>query len=241
MTVDRGAIDAQLRNIGEGERWWELREFRELPHVLHEGETITGLARGKLVMSRFRRPLPTARWLFVATDRRLICLQQHRYSRRQIDILPEHILGVRQGTRLRTYQISIRTEGRRYRLRLPKDQAFRFGAAVAPLVPDRSIQRLPAELEPLSWIPGMSTVVTMPGVAGIFEKVSMLSPPDPVDRKFVGELRAAMEELGQEVDRLQQRVSFLEDLLEERSESSLLPAATSETDYGNPAGAEGIS
>lgn len=41
MPVDRGAIDAQLREIGEGEGWWEQREFRALPSILqHDVEQL---------------------------------------------------------------------------------------------------------------------------------------------------------------------------------------------------------
>ena len=49
MPVDRGAIDGQLREIGEGERWWEQREFRDLPYVLQPDERLRGLTNGKLV------------------------------------------------------------------------------------------------------------------------------------------------------------------------------------------------
>ena len=54
MPIDRGAIDGQLREIGEGERWWEQREFRDLPYVLQPEERLRGLTNGKLVKSRLR-------------------------------------------------------------------------------------------------------------------------------------------------------------------------------------------
>ncbi|MBA2670512.1 MAG: hypothetical protein H0U67_09090 [Gemmatimonadetes bacterium] len=56
MPIDRGEIDAQLRAIGEGERWWEQREFRDLPHVLHPDERIQGIINGKVLGPR-RAPL----------------------------------------------------------------------------------------------------------------------------------------------------------------------------------------
>ena len=60
MPVDRGQIDQQLRALREGEHWWELREFRELPHLLYDEERIVGLIRGK-VLGRLPQPRPMRR------------------------------------------------------------------------------------------------------------------------------------------------------------------------------------
>ncbi|HUF51164.1 MAG TPA: hypothetical protein VMN60_10040, partial [Longimicrobiales bacterium] len=86
MGVDRGTIDSQLKEIGEGEHWWEQAEFRELSHVLHEGERMLGIAYGKLLGPRRPGIRPPRKWLLVVTDQRLICLQQERYGRKQIDV-----------------------------------------------------------------------------------------------------------------------------------------------------------
>ena len=225
MMIDRGAIDAQLREIGEGDRWWEQREFRHLPHVLHLDERIRGLTLGKL---RDRRPLritPAAPWLFVATDQRLICLQQKRFARSQIDIVAGQVTAVRQSTGLRHYRLTLLTPSRQYRLRLPKADAFRFLAALAPLVPQPTATPLPPDLEPLSLIPGFRTITTLPAVSGLVAKVSMLSPPDYATRGHVSRLETDVERLQVELEQTRQQVAFLQELLERRSEHAALPGS----------------
>lgn len=226
MPVDRGAIDAQLREIGEGERWWEQREFRELPHVLYSDERILGLANGKLLGAR-RPRLRSPQWLLVVTNARLLCLHQQRFARRQIDIPAGQVTRLNHRVGLTSYHISLHAQGRRYRIRLRKDDAFRFMAALGPNVQGRTASRLPADLEPLSWIPGINTVAGLPGVSGLIEKVSMLSPPDYATRAHVERLEAAVEQLREDLDRAQQRVAFLEDLLEKRAEASFLQSSGS--------------
>ncbi|MEX2572300.1 MAG: PH domain-containing protein [Gemmatimonadota bacterium] len=225
MAVDRGVIDAQLKDIGEGARWWEQREFRDLPYVLHPDEQIHGLLNGKLLGGRRPRLLPARQWLIVATSQRLICLRQERFARRQVEFAAGEIVRLDHRSRLRDYQIVVETPQRRYRIRLPKDQAFRFIGALGPLLPRQRVQPVPPELEPLSWIPGMTTVATLPVVAGIISKVSMLSPPDYSDRDRVERLEGTVERLQSEVEQLQQNVAFLEELLERRANEVALPAS----------------
>lgn len=233
MPVDRGIIDAQLQEIGEGERWWETREFRALPHILHADERLRAIATGKLLISRRSGPGPFRRWLFVATDQRLICLKQERVARRQIEFAPAQIIRIDQRTRLRSYQVTIHGPDRRYRLRIPKEDSFRFTGALGALVPARPASPLVGDLEPLQWIPGMTTIASLPGVAGIVSKVSMLSPPERVVRgEVIGthrveRLEATVERLQDDVAQLQQQVGFLEDLLQKRVEESLLPQTAS--------------
>src|SRR5688572_173465 len=97
MPLDRGALDAQLREIGEGERWWEQREFRELPNILYPDERIRGITIGKLP-GRTPRLRLSSRWLFVATDQRLLCLKHERFARKQIDIVWGQVTRVHQGS-----------------------------------------------------------------------------------------------------------------------------------------------
>lgn len=227
MPVDRGTIDTQLKQIGEGEHWWEQREFRELPHVLREDERMVGLAEGVLLGSRMPRvkPLPRRRWLMVATDQRLICLQQERYGRKQIDIPSALITGVDHTTKLRSYQITIETTSRRYRLRIPKDQAYRFTRALAPLLPARAPQ-------PFAWIPGMTTVASLPGVGRLVSGFNSLATADDPRRGDVERLQATVERmqgtverLEVDVERLQEQVAFLENLLRSRGEAADRQAA----------------
>jgi hypothetical protein len=228
MPVDRGVIDAQLREIGEGERWWERREFRELPYILYADERIQGITLGKLLGPRRPRLRPAGRWLFVATDQRLICLKHERFARKQVDIARGQITRVHRSNRLRSYQITVETPERKYRLRIPKADAFRFAGALAPLIRDSPVRRLGPELEPLSWIPGITTVAALPGFAGIVSRVAMLSPPDYVTRDHVERLETTVERLQNDVERLQQQVTFLENLLQRRAEEAALPQASAD-------------
>jgi hypothetical protein len=71
MPLDRGIIDQQLRALGESGSWWEQREMRDLPSILQADVRIVAIARGKLGRPRWVR----RSWLFVTSDRRLICLR----------------------------------------------------------------------------------------------------------------------------------------------------------------------
>lgn len=229
MAVDRGAIDAQLREIGEGERWWEHREFRDLPHILHLDERLKGLAYGKLLGRRRPRFRPGGRWVIVLTDQRVICLKQERFARKQVEIAASQIVGVQHRSGLRAYQITISTAQRTYRIRIRKEDAFRFAGALAPLIPERSVRQLPPEVEAWAWIPGMSTAASLPGVSGLLSKVSMLSPPEYATREQVERLESTVENLQQEVERLHQQVGFMESLLEKRAEGAYLPTHSAES------------
>jgi len=221
MPVDRGAIDAQLREIGEGDRWWEHREFRDLPHILHADERIRGIATGKLLGRRRPRLLPTARWLLVATDQRLVCMKQERFARKQVEIAAGQIMRIRASSRLRSVQLLVETPQGRYRIRIPKADAFRFAAALEPLVPNALVQPLAPDAASRSWLPGVGAIAALPGVSGI---VARLSPPTPefAPRDKLERVETAVERLQTEVERLQQQVKFLEDLLQTRAEEAFL-------------------
>ena len=227
MPVDRGAIDAQLKEIGEGEHWWEHPEFRALPHVLRAEERIRGIVLGRVSVSRARRLRMRARWLLLVTDDRLVGLKQERYARKQIDIPRDQIALLTHGPRVRHYRINIHTAHVRYRIRISKADAARFTAALAPLVPSHALPRLSPEVEAFAWIPGMTTVATMPGFSGIVSRVSKLAPPPPAEAGRVDALEAAVDRLQADVERLQQQVEFLEDLLQKRSDEAFLQRTSS--------------
>jgi hypothetical protein len=135
MPLDRSALDAQLRAIGETELWWDRQEFRELAYVLHPGEQILGVVNGTLLGTRRPRLLPRAPWLVVATDQRLVLLRGERTARRQIDIAPGEIVRVQQQSRMRSFLVILETPLRRHRIRIAKEDAYRFSTALARLVP----------------------------------------------------------------------------------------------------------
>lgn len=217
MPIDRGAIDAQLREIGEGDRWWEHREFRDLPHILHADEQIKGIASGRLLSSRRPRLGVLGSWLFITTSQRLIALKQERFARKQIEIASGQVIRIHPSNRLRSCQIVVETPQRKYRLRVPKAEAFRFAGSLSSLMPATPAQ--PLALEADSWF--MGTVAALPGVAGLVERVSGPGQ-DYTSRAHVERLEMTVETLQNEVERLRQQVSFLEELMRKQSEDTFL-------------------
>jgi hypothetical protein len=220
MPVDRGAIDAQLRALGESERWWDQQEFRDLPHVLHPGEQLRGLVNGKLAGPRRPRLRPAARWLVAATDQRIIFLKHERFARKQIEIDNGEIIRVHQGSRLRAYQIVIETPMRIYRLRIGKVDAFRFARALDPVAPQPQQQAQDHAHGVRSRIPGLGRLAALPpGAGGHGPKGSRA--PESVSPEQVRYLETTVERLQEDVERLQQQVAFLENLLHRQAEESV--------------------
>jgi hypothetical protein len=224
MAVDRGTIEQQLQAIREGDHWWEQREFRELAHILYEGERILGLINGKL-LGRIPRPRTPRRWLIVATNQRIICISFRPFHRKHIEIFPDMITRVYHSSGLRSYQISVVTTVQRYRIRVAKADAFRFVQALSLLIPRETVHRLSPGLEALSWVPGITTVASLPGVERMLTKATVLTAPEYAMRSDIQRLEQTVERLQNDIERLQEQVSFLENLLQKRSaENSVLLA-----------------
>lgn len=233
-------IDEQLRALGEATSWWDEGEFRELPRVLWEGEQIRAIARGSLRFSTKPRRRPGSRrnWLFVATDRRILCLQQDGLARREIDIEKGEINRLTHRYRIKEVRINVSTRTVGFQLRIPRIYADRFAEASNALLPAEIKKPLPPEVEVFAWIPGMTRVAELPVVSRILSKVATLSPPDPVgpslppDRsresallRRIDELETRVDALQFQVERLEQHSEFLEGLLqkdfrEQRAEMS---------------------
>lgn len=225
MPIDRGAIDAQLKEIGEGERWWELREFRELPYVLNDEERIAGLVSGKLLASRRPRVMPSSPWLLIATNQRLICLKQERFGRKQVELRQGQITGIQHRSGVRGYQITLETVHRRYRIRIPKSAAFRFIGALQPLMPNPA--QLPAGADPMAALfqPAPTGLAAIPGLSRFVSRAPALPAPEYATRAELERVYATVEHLTNEVERLQQQVEFLEKLLHERAEGMAYPGS----------------
>lgn len=229
MPVNRGTIDGQLREIGEGERWWEQREFRDLPHILHSDERIHGLINGRLLGPRRPRLMPTAPWLIVATSQRLICLRQERFGRKQVDIRLDQVIGMQHGSNLRAYQIRLETRLDRYRIRISKADAFRFLGVLTPLIPQPPVPPPGTGMTLGLRLPDMGALAVLPGLAGLASRVSRLPASDQVRRADLARVEANVERLEGEVERLQQQVEFLERLLQQRTEGVYsLPGSTTD-------------
>lgn len=230
MAVDRSTIDGQLRQIGEGDRWWEQREFRDLPYILNADERIHGIVNGKLFGPRRPRVMPAAHWLFVATDQRLICLKRERVGRGQVDIRLDQILHLQHGSRLRGVQIVLDTPQRRYRIRVSKGDAFRFIGALTPLL----MRGLPAPAEgatPAPLLLPAPAAQAGSGLTGFFSRMTGSVPAaDYVMRGELERVVATVERLERELERTQQHVEFLENLLQSRAEGAFsLPGRSADS------------
>jgi hypothetical protein len=221
MTVDRGTIDQQLRSLHEGEHWWEQREFRELPNLLYPDERMYGLIRGK-VLGRLPKVRPTRKWLIVVTNRRVILLKHGSFASKQVVIFPDMVTRVYHAGRLRTYQITIVTTVEKYRIRIPKVDAFRFVQALASVIPSESVHQLSPSLEALSWVPGIATVAALPGVERMLSRTNVLSAPQHAMKRDFERLEETVESLQNEVDKLVEQVAFLESLLQKRAHDAAL-------------------
>jgi hypothetical protein len=242
MAIDRGNLDEQLRAIGEGERWWEQPEFRDLPYILHGDEQLRGLVLGRVGGRRLSRLLPARRWLIVATDQRLICLRQERFGRKEIDVPLGHVQGMTHRTRVFATQIVVETAQRKYRLRIPKGDAFRFIGVLSALMP-----------RPQGLIAGAAAAARR-GLVGALQSVAPefggVAPTDFVRREEYERLESAAERLEADMERLRQQVDFLENLLRTRSGGALppspgaaqqgaLPPGSDRTARAEPVGAAG--
>ena len=210
MPVDRGALDAQLKDIGEGDRWWELREFRELPHILNADEKIRGIATGRLVTGWRPRVRAASGWLLVVTDQRVICLKQERVSRRQVDIVPAERMYVRTASRMRGYEVTVIGPQHRHRLRVARVDASRFVTAVEALFP-RPAARIEDSIPGAAMIEGARRLLAAPS-----------GPPPPLaTADELHHLELTVDRMAAEIDALRDRVAFLEELLQKRAEEAL--------------------
>jgi glycine/D-amino acid oxidase-like deaminating enzyme len=207
MPLDRGTIEQQLHALGESPRWWDRRELRDLPGALHADETIRAIAVGKL----FRPRLLRRAWLIVVTDARLLCIcSGSRMSRRQIELHAGEITRVWSGMGVFRSRVVVLAGGVRYRLIVRRTDAFKLLAAISNL-----IQARPEQLKG-SWPTAVAGrvvrhILALPTVALQPEPEKK---PEPLPAARIDQDRLAL--LEDQVQRLQQQVDFLENLLRRR-------------------------
>jgi hypothetical protein len=149
-----------------------------------------------------KKDSPAGRWLIIATDQRLICLKQERFARKQIEVTPAQIIRLLPSSRMRSYQFLVQTLQWSYRIRVRKEDAFRFAAALDALRPTAQAQ---AQLDSVErpWLPGLSALPVvrrlMPGSTG--------PAPDFATREHVARVEAEVDRLQHDVERLQQQAS----------------------------------
>ena len=209
MPLDRAVIEQQLAALGEPAQWWERREMRDLPSAMNADERILAIATGKLQRARFQRE-----WLIVVTSQRLICLQTgKRMGRRQLDLHASEITDVNERVRVFRTRLVVRAYGEVYRLKVRRPDARKLITALAQLVQPRerpaTVRRTPAAVAQRV----IQHMLDLPGAALDNTRPALPAPtafdPGPLERR--------LQLLEDEVQRLQQQVDFLEDLLQQRS------------------------
>lgn len=212
MPLDRGVVEQQLRAIGEGAHWWNVRELRDLPQVLHEDEQILAIGTGRI--SRLR--LPRRPWLVVVTPARLLLLRSYADTGWRHLEAAMHL--IERGS-LRTGPFSGRVRlvvgGRAMRVVLSRDQAYRVHDAVAAhaAVARGTLAGIGAGSivrRMVDHVLAMPAVAFSPATAGRLPAAAAV--PAPGD----AELEQRVQALEEQVERLQEQVEFLEQLLRER-------------------------
>ena len=209
MPLDRGIIDQQLEALGEGTRWWNVRELRDLPAALSEDEHILAISRGKIGRPRWLHHT----WLIVLTEKRLLCLRSGwRQYWRQFEVPTAAV--VRVTLRIGPFRgrVVVVTNGRTYRLLLPRTDAYRFQATLAGMVQPGKAQVSgfgPARMarQVIDHVLALPAVALAP--AGGTERAA---PPAPsTDTRA---LEQHVQLLEDQLHLLQQQVDFLEQLLQ---------------------------
>ncbi|MCI0432501.1 MAG: PH domain-containing protein [Gemmatimonadetes bacterium] len=212
MPIDRGVLDQQLQALGESQRWWEVREFRDLPTVLHADERLLALSRGRVARIRWVRP----RWLIVVTERRLVCIRSGgRTGWRQIEVKTDQIS--RTGLRIGPFhaRLIVVAGGRRYRFLVSRADGYRLSSTLSSLAP-----RLPetrSGLRPVLLARRViDHVLALPAAA--------FSPDADADHPAVSPEAAVLQEkidsMERELEELRRQVQFLEQLLQQQHASA---------------------
>jgi hypothetical protein len=215
MPVDRGIVDLQLQALGESARW-EERELRDLPAVLHPGEQILAVARGKIARVRWLR----RSWLIVVTQNRLLCLRSTAGGGwRQVEVGADQITRVAMRVGPFRGRVVLVAGGRKYRLLVPRAHAYALrGALVSQLRPQPELTRFgPARMMHRL----MDHVLALPAAA--LGPLGMANAP--VARLEGPLLEERVQSLEQQVADLRQQLEFVEELLHGRHATPAAPAA----------------
>jgi hypothetical protein len=209
MPIDRGALDQQLQELGEASRWWNQREIRDLPAVLHADEQIAAIARGRVARIRLLR----RSWLIVVTDDRLLCIRSGRTKGwRQIEVHAAQITRVSMRIGPLKGRVIVVADGQTYRLLVPRADAYKLhnalmqmgptGAASVPgFAPTRIVRSM------VDHVLALPAVALAPATTPVSQQPSI--DANAVDQRF--------NRLETEIQQLREQVEFLEQLLRERA------------------------
>ena len=229
MPIDRGVIDQQLQALGESPRWWEQREFRDLPTVLDGDERMLAISRGKLARVRWLR----RSWLIVVTERRLLCMRSAGgTSWRQLEVGAGQITRV--ALRIGPFhgRVVIVASGHTYRLLVPRAQSYKLSSALSTLGPQAKEAR-PGFQPALMVRRVIDHMFSLPAVA--LSPNTPREPPAALPATSVFDER--VQTLEDEVEELRKQVRFLEQLLHQQQTGAgaerLRPARTASLPTGS--------
>jgi hypothetical protein len=208
MPIDRGIIDQQLQALGEGSRWWDHRELRDLPAVLDADEHILAISRGKLARVRWLR----REWLIVVTNRRLVCLRSGAgTSWRQLEV--NAALIARVALRIGPFhgRVLVVAAGQTYRLLVPRADAYKLLTALSSL--SNAGREAMSGFGPTLMIRRVFHHVLALPAAALNPEQPNKNPPVRPDTT---EIDQRLESLEEQVEELQRQVKFLEQLLGQR-------------------------
>ncbi|HUG39248.1 MAG TPA: PH domain-containing protein [Longimicrobiales bacterium] len=211
MPLDRGLIDQQLQELGEGSRWWDVRELRDLPAVLHADERILAIARGKIARVRWLR----RRWLILVTNRRLLCIRSGTTGWRQLEVPAGQITRVTLRIGPLRGRVLVVAGGRKYRLLAPRVDAHKLLSALSLL--NTSANRAVTGFGPTRMVRQViDHMLALPAVALAPEPRAILPAPAPDTTR----LEDRLDSLEEQVQELRDQIGFLEQLLRERHAAS---------------------
>lgn len=209
MPIDRGILDQQLQSLGDAARWWDQRELRDLPGVLHPDEKLLAIARGKLARIRVVR----RSWLIVVTDQRLLCLRSGGPTRwQQLEVNADEIERVSLRVGPLRGRVRVVAGSHTYRILVPRADSWKLSAALSSLCAQKQ-EYLSGRGPTLMVRRVFDHVLALPAVAldPTSPRVPAAAPP-----KENPETEQRLQLLEEQVQQLQQQVDFLEQLLRQR-------------------------
>lgn len=229
MPVDRGEIDRQLEELGEGSRWWDQRELRDLPAVLHTDEHILAIARGRIARVRVLR----RSWLIVVTDRRLLCMRSGISGWRQVEVSATHITRASLRVGLFKGRVVVAAGGTTYRLLVPRPDAYRLHTALSGLI--GAPRRVEGGTGPVKMVRRViDHVLALPAAAAAPHSLVRLPAERPMRPADDPAIETRFQRLESEIQELRDQVEFLEQLLARRHAQEVARAALADTPASPP-------
>lgn len=214
MSIDRGYLDQQLKALGEGSRWWDQREMRDLPAVLSPDEHILAISRGKVGRVRWLR----RNWLMVVTDRRLLCMRSSRGpSWRQLELAANQMVRIAIRLGLFRGRVVIETDGSTFKLLVPKTDAYKLASVLSSVARGgQSALSGPGATRMVKRV--IDHVLALPAAAFNPEASTGLVPIAPPPQPPAESREDVLEN---QIEQLQAQVEFLEELLQQKHNPAL--------------------